>query len=54
MTISDNTIAAEALADFFIILGGKTDEQLNTWPRMFLKTLEYLWRMRQTLVMQYF
>ena len=49
MTVSDNTIQAEGLGDFFKNLGKKGPNVSKKMAKNVLKILETLWKMQQTL-----
>ena len=53
ITVSDNTIPAEGLSDFFKNLGKKHLMCQTTWLKMFWKILEELWKLEQTLVVHF-
>ena len=51
MIVSDNTITAERLGDFFKNLGKKGLNASKTWQKMFQKIPEELLKLEQTLVL---
>ena len=52
MIVSDNTIQAEGLGDFFKNLGKKGLKYQKRWQKMFLKILVELWILQRTLLQQ--
>ena len=50
MTVSDNTIGAESLGDFFKSLGKKGLNASKKWQTSYWKIREQLWKLEQTLL----
>ena len=52
MIVSDNTIQAEGLGDFFKNLGKKGLNVSKKWQKMYSKILAELWILQRTLLQQ--
>ena len=50
MTVSDNTVQAEGLNDFFMNLGEKGLNGSQRWQKSYWKTQDERWKEEQTLV----